>query len=125
MVGKDISVANLIYVMKTLLKEIFKKDVKIRLRPGYFPFVEPGFEADFGCLNCGGRGCPVCGYTGWVEMVGCGMIHPRVFEFAGYPKNKYTGFAFGFGFDRLVMMKHKINDIRWFHGGDLRFLRQF
>jgi len=124
-VDKKISVANLIYTLKSLLSALFGKEVKIRLRPSYFPFTEPSFEMDFGCLNCGGTGCPACSQTGWVEILGCGMINPKVFEFAGYPKGKYTGFAFGVGLDRLVMMKHKIDDIRWFHSGDLRFLRQF
>ena len=135
-VDKEISVANLIYTLKSFLDSLFGQEVKVRLRPSYFPFTEPSFEMDFGCLNCHGRGivrrssgsegrCPVCNQTGWVEMLGCGMIHPKVFEYAGYPKGAYTGFAFGVGLDRLVMMRHKIDDIRWFHSGDLRFLRQF
>ncbi|MGC9048965.1 MAG: phenylalanine--tRNA ligase subunit alpha [Patescibacteria group bacterium] len=124
-VDEQISVANLIYTLKSFLTVLFGQEVKVRLRPSYFPFTEPSFEMDFGCLNCGGRGCPACGGTGWVEMLGCGMIHPKVFEYAGYPKGVYTGFAFGVGLDRLVMMRHKIDDIRWFHGGDLRFLQQF
>ena len=124
-VDKEISVANLIYTLKTFLNALFKTKVRIRLRPSYFPFTEPSFEVDFACLNCKGKGCPVCSQTGWVEILGSGMIHPKVFEYAGYPKNTYTGFAFGIGLDRLVMMKHKIDDIRWFHSGDLRFIRQF
>jgi phenylalanyl-tRNA synthetase alpha chain len=124
-VDQNISVANLIYTLNTFLAHIFGQEVKTRLRPSYFPFTEPSFELDFACLACGGKGCPVCGQTGWVEMLGCGMIHPKVLAAAGYPKGKYTGFAFGVGLDRLVMMKHKIDDIRWFNSGDLRFLRQF
>jgi len=124
-VDKEITVANLIYTLKTFLDVLFGRKVKIRLRPSYFPFTEPSFEVDFACLNCQGKGCPVCRNTGWVEILGSGMIHPKVFEHAGYPKKKYTGFAFGVGLDRLVMMKYKIDDIRWLHSGDLRFIRQF
>ena len=124
-VGENISIANLIYTQKLLLTEIFNKDVKVRLRPGYFPFVEPGFELDCSCFICGGKGCSVCKKTGWVELIPCGMIHPKVFEYAGYPKGKYTGFAFGLGLTRLAMMKFGIDDIRMFMSGDLRFLNQF
>lgn len=124
-VDKNISIANLIYTQKALLSAIFKRDVKVRLRPGFFPFVEPGFELDCSCTICGGNGCSVCKHTGWVELIPCGMIHPKVFEFAGYPKGKYTGFAFGLGLTRLAMMKYGIDDIRLFMSGDLRFLKQF
>jgi phenylalanyl-tRNA synthetase alpha chain len=124
-VDKEITIANLIYTLQTFFNKLFKKNVEIRLRPSYFPFTEPSFEMDFRCLNCKGKGCSVCGQTGWVEILGCGMINPKVFEYAGYPKDQYTGFAFGVGLDRLVMMKHQIDDIRWFHSGDLRFLKQF
>jgi len=124
-VDEEISVANLIYTLKTFLNALFQTKVKIRLRPSYFPFTEPSFEVDFACLNCGGNGCPVCSQTGWVEILGSGMIHPEVFKHAGYAKGKYTGFAFGVGLDRLIMMKHKIDDIRLLHSGDLRFIRQF
>ncbi len=124
-VDENISVANLIYTLKTFLRHLFGQEVKVRLRPSYFPFTEPSFELDFSCLKCGGAGCPVCGRSGWVEILGCGMIHPNVFSAAGYPRGKYTGFAFGIGLDRLVMMRYKIDDIRWFHSGDLRFLKQF
>lgn len=124
-VDKNVSIANLIYIQKTFLKQIFKKEIKVRLRPGYFPFVEPGFELDVSCVFCDGSGCSVCKGTGWIELIPCGMIHPKVFEFAGYPKRKWTGFAFGMGLNRLVMMKYGIDDIRLFMGGDLRFLNQF
>ena len=124
-VDENITVANLIDTLKSFLKALFGREVKIRLRPSYFPFTEPSFEVDFACLNCQGKGCQVCKKTGWVEILGSGMIHPKVFEFAGYPKGKYTGFAFGVGIDRLAMMRYKIDDIRWFHSGDLRFIRQF
>lgn len=124
-VDKNISIANLIYTQKALLSSIFKREARIRLRPGYFPFVEPGFELDCSCVICNGKGCPVCKHTGWVELIPCGMIHPTVFEFAGYPGKKYTGFAFGLGLTRLAMMKYSIDDIRLFMSGDLKFLKQF
>lgn len=124
-IDEKISLANLIYTLKSFLNALYKKEVKTRVRPGYFPFVEPGIEVDMSCLNCGGMGCQVCKGSGWVEILGAGMIHPKVFEYAGYAKGKYTGFAFGVGLDRLVMMRHKIDDIRWLHSGDLRFIKQF
>jgi len=124
-VDTDISVANLIAVLKRVVREIFKKDIKVRLRPGYFPFVEPGYEMDFECLLCRGKGCSVCSRTGWVEFLGCGMIHPNVLKFGNIDPEKYTGFAFGLGLDRLTMMLYKIDDIRIFQGCDLRNLRQF
>jgi len=124
-VDKEISVANLIYTLRSFLRLLFEKEVKVRLRPNYFPFTEPSFEMDFSCLNCQGKGCPVCKQTGWVEMLGCGMIHPKVYEAVGYSPGQYSGFAFGIGLDRLVMMKDQIDDIRWLHSGDLRFIKQF
>jgi len=125
MVGENVSVANLIYFMKTLLSEIFRKDVEVRLRPGFFPFVEPGFELDIRCLNCGGNGCQVCKHSGWLELLPCGMVHPNVLKYGGIDTEKYNGFAFGLGLDRLVMMRYKIDDIRLIHSGDLRFVKQF
>ena len=125
MIDEDLSITNLIAVMKTLLKGIFKKDVKVRLRPGFFPFVEPGFELDINCLICGGAGCSVCKQTGWVELLPCGMVHPNVLRAGGIDPEKYSGFAFGLGLSRLVMMKYGIDDIRLLSSGDLRFLRQF
>jgi phenylalanyl-tRNA synthetase alpha chain len=124
-VGKDVSVANLKYTMNTLLTEIFQKDVTVRLRPGYFPFVEPGFELDISCMVCGGKGCSVCKHSGWLELLPCGLIHPNVLKLAGLDTSIYTGFAFGLGLDRLVMMRYSVNDIRYFHSGNLRFLEQF
>lgn len=124
-VGEDITVAHLINTMKTLLREIFKKDVDVRLRPGFFPFVEPGFELDISCLICGSKGCSVCGHTGWVELMPCGMVHPNVLRSGGIDSEKYSGFAFGLGLDRLVMMRYQIEDIRHLHSGDLRFSSQF
>ncbi len=125
LVGENISVANLIYFMKTILSEIFKKDVEVRLRPGFFPFVEPGFELDIKCLICGGKGCSVCKQVGWVELLPCGMVHPNVLKDGGIDTEKYNGFAFGLGLDRLVMMRYGIDDIRHLHGADLRFITQF
>lgn len=125
MVGENVSVGNLIYFMKTLLTEIFKKEVEVRLRPGFFPFVEPGFELDIKCLICGGKGCSVCKHVGWVELLPCGMVHPNVLKAGGIDPEKYNGFAFGLGLDRLVMMRYGIDDIRHLHGADLRFNSQF
>ncbi len=125
MVDRDISVSNLIYVMKKLLSEIFKRDVHVRLRPGYFPFVEPGFELDINCLICGGTGCSVCKQTGWVELLPCGLVHPNVLKHGGIDPEKWSGFAFGLGLNRLIMMKYGINDIRHFLSGDIRFVKQF
>ena len=112
MVDKNISISNLIYFMKTMLSEVFQKDIKVRLRPGFFPFVEPGFELDISCLICGGEGCPSCKHSGWLELCPCGMIHPEVLKAGGIDPDEYTGFAFGLGLTRLVMMKYGIKDIR-------------
>lgn len=125
MVGEDVSVGNLIYFMKTLLTEIFKREVEVRLRPGFFPFVEPGFELDIKCLICSGKGCSVCKQVGWVELLPCGMVHPNVLRHGGIDPEKNSGFAFGLGLDRLVMMRYGIDDIRHLHGADLRFNSQF
>ncbi|MGB0647312.1 MAG: phenylalanine--tRNA ligase subunit alpha [Bradymonadia bacterium] len=125
MVASEVSVANLISVMKTALSEIFRRDVEVRLRPGYFPFVEPGFELDMRCLICGGSGCKVCKNSGWVEFLGCGLVHPNVLTAAGLDPNKVQGWAFGMGLSRLVMMRYQVDDIRHLMSGDIRFLKQF
>lgn len=125
MIDRDVSVAHLIYFMKTLLGGIFKRDVTIRLRPGYFPFVEPGFELDIQCLICGGSGCSVCKNSGWVELLPCGLVHPNVLCASGINPDEWNGFAFGLGLTRLVMMRYEIDDIRQLQSGDLRFLNQF
>jgi len=125
MIDKDIAITHLVSVMKEMLSAIFKKEVNVRLRPGYFPFVEPGFELDFGCLICNGKGCSVCKNTGWIEFVGSGMVHPNVLKYGGIDPEKWTGFAFGLGTTRLVMMKYGIDDIRLLQSGDMRFLNQF
>jgi phenylalanyl-tRNA synthetase alpha chain len=125
MVDREVSVAHLIYFMKTLLSAIFERDVSVRLRPGYFPFVEPGFELDVRCLICEGAGCPVCKQSGWVELLPCGLIHPNVLRMSGIDPEEWSGFAFGLGLTRLVMMRYGIDDIRHLQSGDLRFLMQF
>ena len=125
MVDKDISISNLIYFMKTMLSEVFQKDIKVRLRPGFFPFVEPGFELDISCLICGGEGCSSCKHSGWLELCPCGMIHPEVLKAGGIDPEEYTGFAFGLGLTRLAMMKYKVKDIRDFNSGSLKALSQF
>ena len=125
MVEKNINIGNLIAVMKSLLSAVFKTEVTVRLRPGFFPFVEPGFEMDIKCLICDGKGCSVCKQSGWVELMPCGMVHPKVLSAAGIDPNSYSGFAFGLGLTRLVMMKYRINDIRLLTSADLRFLNQF
>ena len=125
MVDRDVSVANLIYFMKTLLSGVFHREVTVRLRPGYFPIVEPGFELDIRCLICDGSGCAVCKHSGWVELLPCGLVHPNVLRLSGIDPDEWGGFAFGLGLTRLAMMRYGIDDIRQLQGGDLRFLTQF
>jgi phenylalanyl-tRNA synthetase alpha chain len=125
MVDRDISVAHLIYFMKTLLTAIFRREMTVRLRPGYFPFVEPGFELDIKCMICGGAGCAVCKQSGWVELLPCGLVNPNVLRMSGIDPEQWNGFAFGLGLTRLAMMRYGIDDIRLLQGGDLRFLQQF
>ena len=124
-VGSDASLANLKWVMDTVMKTLFGSRVKIRLRPSYFPFTEPSVELDMGCLVCGGKGCSVCKQTGWIEVLPGGMIHPNVFEAAGYNPRENQGFAFDIGIDRIAMMKYGVPDIRLFRSQDLRFINQF
>ena len=125
MVDKNISISNLIFFMKTMLSEVFKRDVKVRLRPGFFPFVEPGFELDISCAICGGEGCPSCKHSGWLELCPCGMIHPEVLKAGGIDPEEYTGFAFGLGLTRLAMMRYGVKDIRDLNSGSLKVLSQF
>ncbi len=125
MVDRNISISNLIFFMKTMLSEVFQKDIKVRLRPGFFPFVEPGFELDISCLICGGEGCPSCKHSGWLELCPCGMIHPEVLKAGGIDPEEYTGFAFGLGMTRLAMMKYGVKDIRDLNSGNLKSLSQF
>jgi phenylalanyl-tRNA synthetase alpha chain len=125
-VDRGVSVANLIHTMKTSLRVVLgRDDLQVRLRPGFFPFVEPGFELDVNCAFCRGRGCSVCKQSGWIEILPCGMVHPNVLRQGGIDPERYTGFAFGMGLQRVVMLRYGIDDIRLFMGGDLRFLRQF
>ena len=125
MIDENISISNLIYFMKTMLSQVFKRDVQVRLRPGFFPFVEPGFELDINCQICGGAGCPSCKNSGWLELCPCGMIHPNVLRDGGIDTEKYTGFAFGLGLTRLAMMRYGVKDIRDFNSGNLKALSQF
>ncbi|NOT02100.1 MAG: phenylalanine--tRNA ligase subunit alpha [Phycisphaerales bacterium] len=120
MIDRHISIANLIAMMKLLLREVFGRDVRVRLRPGYFPFVEPGFELDMNCAICDGTGCATCKQSGWLEILPCGMVHPNVLRYGKIDPNEYTGFAFGLGLTRLAMMKFGIGDIRVLNRGDVR-----
>lgn len=122
LVDKHISIASLKAFLQLMLREVFRRDVKVRLRPGYFPFVEPGLECDVSCLICGGVGCPTCKHEGWVEMLGSGMIHPNVLRAGNIDPHEWTGFAFGVGLTRLTMLKYGIGDIRVINSGDLRGL---
>jgi len=124
-VDKGISLANLVGILKTMFSGLYRQEVNVRLRPGYFPFVEPGLEAEMSCIFCGGKGCSVCKKTGWLEMGGAGLVHPNVLKYGGVDPKKYQGLAFGFGIERMAMLKYGINDIRLFRGGDLHFLTQF
>jgi phenylalanyl-tRNA synthetase alpha chain len=122
---RQVSVANLLATLQTLLSEVLERETPVRLRPGYFPFVEPGFELDIRCLVCGGAGCPVCKHSSWVELVPCGLVHPAVIRAGGLDPAEWQGWAFGLGLSRLLMMKYQIDDIRLLLGNDLRFLSQF
>ena len=124
-VDEDISFSDLKGVITEFCQQVFGKDRKVRFRPGYFPFVEPGAEVDVSCGLCKGKGCRSCGSTGWLEIMGAGMVHPHVLEMAGYDSERLTGFAFGMGVERIAMLKYAINDIRLFFENDLRFLSQF
>ncbi|MCS7215001.1 MAG: phenylalanine--tRNA ligase subunit alpha [Thermodesulfovibrio sp.] len=124
MVDEEVSFSHLKGVLVYFLRRLFG-DIPIRFRPSFFPFTEPSTEIDIGCIICGGKGCRVCKGTGWLEVLGAGMVHPNVFKFAGYTEGKYRGFAFGMGVERLTMLKYRIDDIRLFFENDIRFLRQF
>ena len=125
MVGRDVSLAHFRQIITSFLSAFFSRHVEIRLRPSYFPFVEPGVEVDMKCIICQSKGCSVCKHTGWLEMLGAGMVHPKVFKAAGLNPKGLQGFAFGVGIDRLALMKYKIPDIRLFYQNDVRFLKQF
>ena len=124
-VDKNVSFADLKQTLLYFAKEMFGKDTEIRLRPSFFPFTEPSAEMDISCSICGGKGCNICKYSGWVEILGCGMVDPNVLESCGIDSKEYSGFAFGMGIERTTMLKYQINDIRLFFENDVRFLKQF
>lgn len=124
-VDKGITMGDLKGTLEVLLKELFGADRNIRLRPSYFPFTEPSVEVDVSCFKCGGKGCNVCKHTGWIEILGAGMVHPDVLEMSGIDSKEYSGFAFGLGPDRIAMLRYGVNDIRNFYSNDVRFLEQF
>ncbi|TDJ29314.1 MAG: phenylalanine--tRNA ligase subunit alpha [Gammaproteobacteria bacterium] len=126
MIDKQVSFSGLKGTLEQFLKLFFERDdLKTRFRPSYFPFTEPSMEADISCVMCSGSGCRVCGYTGWIEILGCGMVHPEVFRHTGVDSDIYTGYAFGLGVERMAMLRYGVNDLRLFFENDLRFLRQF
>lgn len=125
MVDEAVSFADLKGTLTDFLRAFFERDAAVRFRPSYFPFTEPSAEVDIACVICGGRGCRVCKQTGWLEVMGCGMIHPQVFANVGVDSERYTGFAFGLGVERMAMLRYGVNDLRLFFENDLRFLRQF
>jgi len=125
LVDKGVSFADLKGTLVMFVHKFFGPDTRLRFRPHYFPFTEPSAEVDVSCSVCAGEGCRACKHTGWVEILGCGMVHPRVFEYAGYDHETYTGYAFGFGVDRIAMMKHAVDSIQHLYENDLSFLEQF
>jgi phenylalanyl-tRNA synthetase alpha chain len=125
LVDENVSFADLKGVLYDFLSRFFERELRVRFRPSYFPFTEPSAEVDIECVMCGGEGCRVCSNTGWLEVLGCGMIHPEVFRHVGIDSEKYTGYAFGMGVERLTMLRYGVNDLRLFFENDLRFLRQF
>ena len=125
LVDEGISFADLKGALHDFAREFFERDLDVRFRPSYFPFTEPSAEMDVQCVHCGGSGCRVCGGSGWLEVLGCGMVHPRVFEFCGVDAERYTGYAFGMGVERLAMLRYGVDDLRTFFENDLQFLQQF
>jgi phenylalanyl-tRNA synthetase alpha chain len=125
LVDRNVRFSDLKGLLTVFLKRLFGEEIKMRFRPHYFPFTEPSAEIDISCYICGGKGCSVCGRNGWLEIMGCGLVHPKVFSSVGYPKGKYSGLAFGLGVERMAMLRHGIGDIRIFYENDLRFLNQF
>ncbi|MEE2821670.1 MAG: phenylalanine--tRNA ligase subunit alpha [Acidobacteriota bacterium] len=124
-VDKGITLADLKGTLEIFLKELFSTDIQVRFRPSYFPFVEPGAEVDISCIFCAGGSCKVCKSSGWIEIMGAGMVHPKVFKMVGYDSEQYTGFAWGMGIDRIAILKYKVDDLRLFFENDIRFLSQF
>ncbi|NCF21243.1 MAG: phenylalanine--tRNA ligase subunit alpha [Haliea sp.] len=125
LVDEHSSFADLKGIIEEFLRVFFERELAVRFRPSYFPFTEPSAEVDIQCVNCGGDGCRVCSHTGWLEIMGCGMVHPKVFEYSSIDTEKYSGFAFGMGVERLAMLRYGVNDLRLFFDNDLRFLEQF
>ena len=125
LVDEQVSVADVKGVLDDFVQQCFERDLAVRFRPSYFPFTEPSAELDIECVHCSGKGCRVCKNSGWLEVLGCGMVHPKVFEHVGVDTERYTGFAFGMGVERLAMLRYGVNDLRLFFENDLRFLRQF
>ena len=125
LVDKNINFANLKGTVESFLREFFEAELAVRFRPSYFPFTEPSAEVDIACVHCGGTGCRVCGHSGWLEVMGCGMVHPEVLRYANIDPEQYQGFAFGMGVERLAMLRYGVNDLRLFFDNDLRFLSQF
>jgi phenylalanyl-tRNA synthetase alpha chain len=125
MVDEDVSFADLRGLLEDFMQQFFEQDLQLRFRPSYFPFTEPSAEVDISCVICEGEGCRVCSHTGWIEVLGCGMVHPNVFGYVNIDPDKYTGFAFGLGVERLAMLRYGVNDLRLFFENDLRFLEQF
>lgn len=124
-IDENITMADLKGTLEVMLKKMFGEDREIRLRPSYFPFTEPSVELDISCFKCGGKGCSVCKHTGWIEILGAGMVHPNVLKMSGIDPEKYSGFAFGIGPDRVAMLRYGVNDLRQFYTNDIRFLKQF
>jgi len=125
LVDEQVSFADLKGILDDFLRNFFEQELAVRFRPSYFPFTEPSAEADIQCVMCGGKGCRVCSHTGWIEILGCGMVHPEVFRHVGIDSEKYSGFAFGLGVERMAMLRYGVNDLRLFFENDLRFLQQF
>ena len=125
LIDENVSFADLKGTIVSFLRAFFEADMDVRFRPSYFPFTEPSAEVDMGCVNCQQAGCRVCGHTGWIEIMGCGMVHPKVLSMSGIDTTRFTGFAFGMGVERLAMLRYGVNDLRLFFENDLRFLRQF
>ena len=125
MVDENISFANLKAILSDFMQFFFERKLATRFRPSYFPFTEPSAEMDIACVQCQGRGCRMCSHSGWLEVLGCGMVHPNVFKHVNIDAERYTGFAFGMGIERLTMLRYGVSDIRLFFENDLRFLQQF
>lgn len=125
MVDEGVSFADLKGILVHFLEQFFEEKLGVRFRPSFFPFTEPSAEVDISCVMCSGSGCRVCKHSGWLEVLGCGMVHPAVFRYVNIDNERFTGFAFGVGVERLAMLRYRIDDIRMFYENDLRFLRQF